>query len=129
MKSIFTWHLFSFSKSLAILRKYSSEAATKWFQVSMVTVRVAAYSGGVSLRRLPARPPAVAPAAVRSTRRRLTGVYSVGRGSFVCIPVPYDESKNYGLFSGVESQYRAKTPLPSPQGRGKSKGALVLRFG
>src|SRR5215831_3036102 len=83
MKSIFTWHLFSFSKSLAILRKYSSEAATKWFQVSMVTVRVAAYSGGVLLRRILARPPAVAPAAVRSTRRLLTGVYSI-----VCIRTP-----------------------------------------
>src|SRR5215510_12009746 len=85
MKSIFTWHLFSFSKSLAILRKYSSEAATKWFQVSMVTVRVAAYSGGVLLRRIPARPPAVAPAAVRSTRRRLKGVYKMGRQSLVCM--------------------------------------------
>src|SRR5207244_13055829 len=83
MKSIFTWHLFSFSKSLAILRKYSSEAATKWFQVSMVTVRVAAYSGGVLLRRIPARPPAVAPAADRRTRRRLTGVRRMGRGTVV----------------------------------------------
>src|SRR2546430_15473478 len=112
MKSIFTWHLFSLPKSLAIWRKYSSEEATKWFQVSRVPVRVAAYGGGVLLRRIPARPPAVAPAAVRSTRRRLTGVYSVGRGSFVCIPVPYNQSKSYCLFLDVESQYRAKALPP-----------------
>src|SRR5439155_17535140 len=72
MKSIFTWHLFSFSKSLAILRKYSSEASTKWFQVSMVTVRVAAYSGGVLVAKIPARPTVVL-AAVRSNVRRLMG--------------------------------------------------------
>src|SRR5262245_14686972 len=85
MKSIFTWHLFSLPKSFAIWRKYSSEAATKWFQVSMVTVRVAAYSGGGLLRRIPARPPAVALAAVRSTRRRLKGVCRMGRESLVCM--------------------------------------------
>src|SRR6266436_3799073 len=95
----------------------------------MVSVRVAAYSGGVLLRRIPARPPAVTPAAVCSTRRRLTGVYSVGRGSFVCIPVPYDHSKSYCLFAGVESQYRAKAPPPSHPRRGESKGTLALRFG
>src|SRR5262245_38814039 len=94
----------------------------------MVTVPVAAYSGGVLLRRIPARPPAVTPAAVCNTRRRLTGAYSVERGSFVCIPVPYNQSKSYCLYSGVESQYRTKAPPPvSP--RERSERALALRFG
>src|SRR5713226_7311409 len=81
MKSIFTRHLLAFSNSFAQLRRFSSEAGTKWFAVSMVRVRVAAYSGGVLLRRIPARP-AVAPAAVRKTCRRLNAVLPV---PFVCI--------------------------------------------
>src|SRR5919204_2531887 len=114
MKSIFTWHLFSLPKSLAILRKYSSEAATKWFQVSTVTVRVAAYSGGVLLRRIPARPPAVAPAAVRSTCRRLMGVYRMGRCSLVCMHVLLCLALR--LLSRLESEESIQAQGPSHEG-------------
>src|SRR5216117_1444331 len=76
MKSILTRHLLAFSNSLAHARRFSSEAGTKWFAASMVTVRVAAYSGGVFVSMIPARP-AVAPAAVLRTRRRLNPVCDV----------------------------------------------------
>src|SRR5499433_2379933 len=70
MKSILTWHLLAFSNSLAQRFRFSSDAGTKWLRVNMVSVRVAAYSGGVLVAKIPARP-IVALAAVRSNVRRL----------------------------------------------------------
>src|SRR2546426_6333014 len=72
MKSILTRHLLAFSNSFAQRFRFSSEAGTKWLAASMVTVRVAAYSGGVLAAKIPARP-TVALAAVRSNVRRLMG--------------------------------------------------------
>src|SRR6266705_4981947 len=72
MKSILTWHLLAFSNSFAQRFRFSSDAGTKWLQVNMVSVRVAAYSGGVLAAKIPARP-TVALAAVRSHVRRLMG--------------------------------------------------------
>src|SRR4030095_928803 len=121
------WHLFSFSKSLAIWRKYSSEEATKWFQVSIVTVRVAAYSGGVLLRRIPARPPTVAPAAVRSTRRRLNGGCKARSGSFVCMHILlWLVLTLLSLFAGRESILDTSPSLLFPWERGKERWRYAL---
>src|SRR2546427_5684629 len=81
MKSILTRHLFAFSKSFAQRFRFSSEAGTKWLAASMVTVRVAAYSGGVLVAKIPAKP-TVALAAVGSPGRRLMGGI-IGKASTV----------------------------------------------
>src|SRR5207244_13062265 len=74
MKSILTWHLLAFSNSFAQRFRFSSDAGTKWLRVNMVSVRVAAYSGGVLVAKIPARPTVALAAVCSNVRRLMEGV-------------------------------------------------------